>query len=178
MINVYPVPVGSFIPNPQVANILSPIIQFQNYSTNSTVYSWDFGDNNSSSLISPSHTYEDTGNYTVKLMLMSPQGCVDTISGFVRVEDIFSFYVPNAFSPNNDGVNDFFAGYGIAVKSYVMRIYNRWGELIFKTNQPEKPWDGRFKADLVQNDVYVYQFEIIDHHGDKHTYEGNVTVVH
>lgn len=177
LIDVYPVPGGQFVPNPQVANILAPIIQFQNYSTNATIYSWDFGDNDTSMIWNPTHEYADTGNYLVTLMLESPKGCRDTVTGMVRVEDNFSFYIPNTFTPNDDGINDAFRGYGIAFRSYTMNIYNRWGELIFTTDNYDRPWDGKLKSGVIQNDVYVYRFDIIDQHNEEHTFVGNVSLV-
>jgi gliding motility-associated-like protein len=178
LIDVYAQPNGDFIPNPQVANILAPVIQFQNYSSNVLSYMWDFGDSDTSTTWSPNHEYADTGTYEITLMLISPHGCVDTVRGLVRVEDNFSFYVPNAFTPNGDGVNDYFRGYGVAIRNYQMRIYNRWGELVYVTNNYEKPWDGRVNNnDVVQNDVYVYRIDLTDHHGDTHTYVGDVSVI-
>ena len=110
------------------------------------------------------------------LIVTSPDGCIDTIAGVVRVEDNFAFYIPNAFSPNGDGVNDSFRGFGVAIRAFSMSIYNRWGELIYRTNDYNQPWDGKVK-DTVQNDVYVYRIEVVDHHEEKHVYLGNVSVV-
>lgn len=176
VIVVYPEAIARFTPNPAVANILSPAIQFQNYSTNALTYSWTFGDGDTSLLRNPSHAYADTGSYEVILAVVSPDGCVDTISGIVRVEDNFAFYIPNAFTPNGDGVNDTFRGFGVAMRSYSMSIYNRWGELIYRTNDYNQAWDGKVK-DVVQNDVYVYRIEIVDNRDEKHIYLGNVSVV-
>jgi gliding motility-associated-like protein len=110
-------------------------------------------------------------------MMISPHGCVDTVRGIVRVEENFSFYVPNSFTPNGDGVNDMFRGYGVAINSYQMNIYNRWGELIYTTNNYDKPWDGAISTDDVQNDVFVYHIALVDQHGEKHTYVGDVSVI-
>ena len=176
IITVYPEAVARFTPNPSVANVLAPAFQFQNYSTNSATYSWDFGDGDSAFIRNPSHSYVDTGSYNVMLIVTSPDGCIDTIAGVVRVEDNFAFYIPNAFSPNGDGVNDSFRGFGVAIRAFSMSIYNRWGELIYRTNDYNQPWDGKVK-DTVQNDVYVYRIEVVDHHEEKHVYLGNVSVV-
>lgn len=176
-IEVYALPVGRFEPNPQVADILSPVIQFQNYSSNVATYIWNLGDSTSSTTWSPSHMYSDTGTYDITLMLVSPKGCVDTVRGIVKVEQHFSFYVPNAFTPNGDGVNDYFKGYGVAINKYLLNIYDRWGKLIYTTDDYDKPWDGRVNNNVVQNDVYVYRIALTDLHNEKHTYVGNVSVV-
>ena len=177
LIEVYALPIGRFEPNPQVADILSPVIQFQNYSSNVATYVWNLGDNTSSTIWSPNHMYSDTGSYNITLMLVSPNGCVDTVRGIVKVEQHFSFYVPNTFTPNGDGVNDYFKGYGVAINKYLLNIYNRWGELIYSTNDYDKPWDGRINNNLVQNDTYVYRIALTDLHEIKHTYVGNVSVI-
>ncbi len=170
---------ANFVPSPPVANILAPIIQFQNNSTNVLTYQWDFGD---SSLFStdwsPNHTYGKVGVYQVTLMVISPNGCVDTVRGTVEVEENFSFYIPSAFSPNGDGVNDYFRGYGVAIESYSMNIYNRWGELVFKTNNYDHPWDGKLSSGPIQTDTYVYRIVLKDLHGLEHTYVGDVSVVY
>ena len=179
LISVFADADANFIPSPAIANILAPTIQFQNYSTNVLTYQWDFGDSTFlSNDWSPDHTYGKIGTYDITLMVISADGCVDTVRGTVKVEDNFSFYIPDAFTPNGDGVNDVFRGYGIAIESYTMNIYNRWGELIFKTNNYEHPWDGRLASGPVLTDVYVYRIVLTDLHGLEHTYVGDVSVVY
>ncbi len=177
LISVYSKPAGQFISNPQIADILTPVVQFQNYSTNAIYYSWDFGDGFSSAEMNPNHTYSDIGIYNITLILISPLGCVDTVQGLVRVEDTFSFYIPNSFTPNGDGINDAFKGYGTSVKNYLMNIYNRWGKLIYSTDSYDKPWDGKVNSETVQNDVYIYRIVLFDQLDGKHTYEGDVSVI-
>jgi gliding motility-associated-like protein len=177
LIQVYALPQGQFVPNPQLANILAPVIQFQNYSTNAVYYNWSFGDGDTSGIWSPSHQYADTGNYSIILMLRSSEGCVDTITGVVRVEDNFSFYIPNTFTPNGDGINDEFRGYGVAIRKYQMNIYDRWGKLIFNTDNYDKAWDGKMKSGVIQNDTYVYRIQLVDHHNETHTYVGDISVI-
>lgn len=182
IISVFESTHGHFIPNPPVANILAPIVQFQNYSSNVLTYVWNFGDTlnpgtDTSTVWSPDHQYSQVGDYTVTLMVISPDGCVDTVRGTVKVEENFSFYIPNGFTPNDDGVNDVFRGYGVAIKNYQMNIYNRWGELIYTTTSYDKPWDGKMKSGFVQSDVYVYRIVLTDLHDEKHTYVGDVSLV-
>ena len=177
IISVYSKPVGQFATNPDFTDIVLPVFQFQNYSSNAVSSIWNFGDSDSSNVWSPSHTYSDTGSYLITLKLTSANGCTDTVKGLVRVEDSFSFYVPNSFTPNGDGVNDSFKGYGVSIKNYLMNIYNRWGELIYTTDNYERPWDGRLKSEVVQNDVFVYRIVLTDQHDHKHTYLGNVSVI-
>jgi gliding motility-associated-like protein len=67
-----------------------------------------------------------------------------------------SLYIPNTFTPNHDGLNDRFLAYGDGIMTFDMKIFNRWGELIFETSDPTWGWDGQYKGTMVENDVYVY----------------------
>ena len=113
-------------------------------------------------------------------MITSTQyGCIDTTYITVIIEPDFAFYIPNAFSPNDDGINDTFNGKGIFIKDYEMMIYDRWGNLIFYTNDINKPWDGKANqgADMAQRDVYIYVVNLTDILRKKHSYKGTVTLV-
>lgn len=176
LITVYPTPIASFIPEPGVTTIWQPVIYFDNKTLNGTQYSWTFGDSTTSELVNPSHTYTEVGAYEVVLMTATQYGCRDTVRGIVRIEYGFNFYVPTAFTPNNDGVNDNFQGYGTYIKNYEMGIYNRWGQLVYHTTDYSKPWDGKINQE-VQSDVYVYKIRVVDQNDELHNYIGKVTVV-
>ena len=106
-------------------------------------------------------------------------GCEDEVIREVIIEPDFMFYVPNSFTPNSDGRNDYFRGYGEGVKweTYEMYIYNRWGEEIFVSNSIDTPWRGWFKNMEVEAGVYVWKIRIYDQKGDQHTYRGHVTLL-
>lgn len=176
LITVYPTPVASFIPEPGVTTIWQPVVYFDNRTLYGNQYTWTFGDSTTSDQTNPSHTYTEVGAYEVVLMTSTQYGCRDTVRGIVRVEYGFNFYVPSAFTPNNDGVNDYFQGYGTYIKTYDMGIYNRWGNLVYHTNDYSKPWDGKIKNE-VQSDVYVYKIRVVDENEEIHNYIGKVTVV-
>lgn len=176
IITVYPTPVAAFTPEPGVTTIWQPVIYFDNNTTNANQYLWTFGDSSSTDVRSPSHTYKEVGAYEVVLMTSSQYGCRDTARGFVRIEYGFNFYIPSAFTPNNDGVNDFFQGVGTYIKVYDMNIYDRWGKIVYHTTDYDKPWDGKVDKE-VQADVYVYRIHVIDENNETHTYIGKVTVV-
>ena len=89
---------------------------------------------------------------------------------------MFTFYIPNSFTPNEDDVNDEFFGTGEGFTEYSMYVYDRWGELIFESNDHEYHWDGTFKGSQVQQGTYAYRFYIIDWQGHDHQYEGHVTL--
>ncbi len=179
-ITVFPSPVADFSVSPQTTAITDPIISILNASIGSDTNSWSFGDNQTVITMDPSpHTYADTGTYTIMLISNTQYGCKDTAYQTVIVEPDFLFYIPNAFSPNDDGVNDTFTGKGIFIKEFEMMIYDRWGNLIYKTETIEKPWDGKANkgTEFAQVDVYVYAIKVTDFKSVKHYYRGVVTLV-
>lgn len=103
--------------------------------------------------------------------------CSDTDSVYVTVLDVSTFYIPNAFSPNNDGLNDLFKVEGANIESINMIIYNRWGNKIFESNDKNKGWDGTEKGKKVEEGVYVYKLKITLTNGDINKFNGIVTVV-
>ncbi|MDQ3049105.1 MAG: PKD domain-containing protein, partial [Bacteroidota bacterium] len=182
-ITVYPDPVASFTTAPS-ASIINPEFDFVNTSSGGATYAWDFGDalsplNNTSTLVNPSHTYSEVGPYCVNLTATSVNGCVNSTQVCLEVDPEFTFFVPNAFSPNGDGINDTFFGKGDFILEYEMFIYDRWGNMIFFTDELSKPWDGKANhgSEIAQQDTYVYLIKVTDGKGKKHKYIGSVTIV-
>ncbi len=176
LVNVYANPVAGFTYTPGIASVLSPAFSFYNSSIDAKTYSWDFGDGSTSDKFEEWHQYEDTGTYIVRLAVVSDHGCPDTVESVLRIEANFTFYIPNAFTPNGDNDNDAFQGYGTYIKSYEMIIMNRWGEELYHTTDYDKPWDGRVDSP-VQNEVYIYKFNVSDVFDHNYTYIGSVTLI-
>jgi gliding motility-associated-like protein len=175
-VKVHANPEASFIQSAENVELYTPLIDFRNTSMGGEFYNWDFGDGQTASFYSGHHSYNDTGIYMITLITISPFGCRDTAYGKVYIDAGFSFYVPNAFTPNGDGDNDFFQGIGTFIKTYKMSIYDRWGLLIYQTDDYDKPWDGRLSSP-VQSDTYVYRINLTDFHDKEHVYIGHVTLV-
>jgi gliding motility-associated-like protein len=184
-VTVYPTPVAAFTFDPLNTTEFDPEINFYNQSLLGNTYDWNFGEiislQNTSVDVNPMHAYQGPGLYNVFLEVTSVDGCVDTVSHPVYIEPEFAIYVPNAFSPNVDGRNEFFfpQGIGIDEERYNMYIYDRWGELIFETNNLSKGWDGtaKGKAETVQQDTYIWKISAYDLKNNKHNLTGHVTVV-
>ncbi|MBL7889483.1 MAG: choice-of-anchor L domain-containing protein [Bacteroidia bacterium] len=184
MITVFANPVAGFSA-PLSTSILAPIVQFTNTSTDATIFNWNFGDPtntsspNTSTQANPSHTYGDIGTYCVTLIASNTAGCTDTTEMCVVIDPEFTFFIPNAFSPNGDGINDEFYGKGEYIKEFEMFIYDRWGNMIFFTDDINKHWDGKANngAEVAQQDVYVYVVNLKDNKSQKHKYIGTVTIV-
>jgi gliding motility-associated-like protein len=82
---------------------------------------------------------------------------VFSVSNYARVTPSAVLYIPNAFTPNGDGINETFAPKGDGIETFKMLIYNRWGELLYETEDLQKGWDGTFRGALSQQDVYIYK---------------------
>lgn len=179
-ITVFPNPIAEFTIEPQTTSIVSPVVDINNLTSGANSWDWDFGDLLTSTLQNPeSHTYPDTGTYLITLIAATQYGCYDTAYQTAVVEPETVFYVPNVFSPNGDGINDTFFGKGLFVTEYEMRIFDRWGDEIFFTNNIEIPWDGRgnYGKEVAQQDVYVYVITLKDINRKKRDYTGIVTLV-
>lgn len=182
-VTLAPGPHAGFYASPNPATVGGGPIQFINSTSGASHYEWDFGDGISSVEQYPSHLYGSVGEYIVTLYAENNFGCRDSFSLTVIINDIFTFYIPNAFSPNGDGRNDFFMPYGISVDLdyYEMRIYNRWGNLVFNTTQSNVPWDGnvngKVKREKMQ-DTYTYEIIIKDASNIIHKYRGKITLLY
>ena len=178
-ITVHPVPQALFSVDPEkLATVINPLFKFTDLSSiNVTSWDWRFGDGLTSVDQNPEYAYADTGTYRINLIVSTNFGCSDTVSYQVMVEPYFSFYIPSAFSPNGDRVNDGFFGAGDHLKEYNMKIFNRWGEMIFESNEQSFQWNGSYKGAPVEAGEYVYRFNIVDWTGNAHRYTGGVMLL-
>ncbi len=153
-ITVHPNPLANFTftPNPGQENTPTT---FTNNSTGAVRYIWRFGDGDSSTLVNPVHQFKATGVFNTCLVAINQFGCADTVCQDVSAIILPLLDVPNAFTPNGDGVNDkvFVKGFGIAKLTF--RIYNRQGLLVFQTSDQLTGWDGRYKGALQPMDAYA-----------------------
>jgi gliding motility-associated-like protein len=182
LINVFPVPEAAFVANPTVTDILSPLVNFTDQSTGATSWSWTFGDSAAASIIqNPDHSYPVPGLYPVTLIVKDSSGCVDSMVVNILVKDVTSFYVPNAFTPNGDGLNDAFGpkGFRIDLTSFDMMIFDRWGNLVYETKDFANQWNGSLNnsGKPAPEDVYVYSIEFKDDTNQRYKYVGRVTLV-
>ena len=157
-------------------------VDFENNSFNLQEFIWNFGDGVISTEFAPDHVFELPGSYQVQVFgTDSVNGCTDSQSFTVLVRPPFSVYVPNAFSPNSDNVNDFFVplGDGFDVESYSLTIFNRWGDVVFETTNPTQPWTGNVKGSnhFAADGVYFWILRIKpDESAEMLEYEGAVNL--
>lgn len=182
-ITVYPDPVAGFSAFPQPASAIEPTVYFTDQSVGASGWEWSFGDvaNSSSSLQDPIFEYPDSGCFYVQQIVTSPNMCRDTTGSFVCIQPDWSLYVPNAFTPNGDGKNDVFLPLGVGIDNvnYEMWIFDRWGNLVFYTDDINHGWDGKAKGGsaLAQVDTYVYKIKCKDVLGESHKYIGKVSLL-
>jgi len=185
-VTVYPTPIARYVINPDPGNVVEPLEYFTNQSQDYTKWYWTFGDNtpykSDSTHVSPTHFYnsETANTYYTNLIVVNQYRCSDTARVAIDIGPEFTFYIPNAFTPaNSDNVNDLFTGSGIGIASYSMWIYDRWGEMIYFSDDIAKGWNGKKtgKSNEVQQDVYVWKVKIKDVLGKNHEYIGHVTLL-
>ncbi|MEL6123470.1 MAG: gliding motility-associated C-terminal domain-containing protein [Bacteroidota bacterium] len=131
--------------------------------------------------ISPSFEFRDTGRHVVTLQATSSNGCLDTVSQVVDVIPLADVFFPNAFTPNNNGRNEVFKGVGNVnlINDYSMNIYDRWGKVVFATNDPNEGWNGRLQnsGELLPMGVYMYLASYRVPRGDMKERRGFATLV-
>lgn len=187
MITVTSPPIAAFTASNQVLNDDDMTVNFINSSQNATDYFWDFGDEfGNSTEENPSYTFEIpsdiNADYTVVLFAENGPECYDSATMIIRYEEQIIFYVPNAFTPDEDKHNPIFKPIitaGIDPYDYNLTIFNRWGETVFESNNPEVGWDGTYgDQGLVQEGVYIWKISFKELSTDKrHEHHGHVTIL-
>jgi gliding motility-associated-like protein len=184
VITVFQNPIAEFSPTPNPASVLDANVTLNNQSTSDVNYwNWHFGDGDTIAPgpSSPTHAYpnEVAGTYTATLIVHNANNCYDTISHEIIIAPEFTFFIPNAFTPNGDGTNDTFYGQGVGIAKYEIYIFDRWGNTIYYGDDITKTWDGKANhgSEMAQEDIYVWKVKLTDTLGKKHNYIGTVTIV-
>ena len=182
-----PLPQPSFTAYPTEIFVENGIgsVQCTNTSDDYPQLIWNFGDafsnvNIIQDLNEPTHDYTRSGFYTITMTAIDTFGCVDSIKARVSVKVPYFFYIPNAFTPDGDGLNERFApqGEGVDPDNYSMQIFDRSGLLIFSTRNPYDYWDGRNKyGQMCPEGVYVYKILLYNLNEEDKEYTGTVTLV-
>jgi gliding motility-associated-like protein len=197
-IEILPTPNADFeySPNPHERNKPVTFINTSTGTISTSRYAWDFGDNTTSTEKDPiPHMYTRTGTYNVCLSVENPlpggssagPACPDAVCKTIYVDIKPIIDIPTAFSPNGDGANDILYVRGAAIASLNLKIFNRWGELVFETStietDPEngslrsQGWDGKFRGKEQEMDSYVYVLNASFIDGNKYEDKGNVTLI-
>ncbi len=187
-VTVLPLPTPSFIASPTeiyVENGIGTVNCTSMLSSDVYHLVWNFGDvfsnvNVVQGVDEITHDYTHSGYYTITLSAADTFGCIDSTKVRVSVEVPYFFYIPNAFTPDGDGINETFApqGQGVDPDVYQMQIFDRSGMLIFMTRNPYDYWDGRNKyGQMCPEGVYVYVIRLRNLNLDDKEYTGTVTLI-
>jgi gliding motility-associated-like protein len=152
-------------------------VQFENASLNAWSYTWAFGDGNGSFLVNPIHTYTQPGSYEITLIATNQEGCIDSISKWIEIAPERYIYLPNSFTPDGDGLNEYFYGRFIGLMSARFYIFNRWGEEIFFSDQLNFVWDATYEGILVQDGTYTWYLIYEIEKGIYEDLSGHVNVI-
>jgi gliding motility-associated-like protein len=167
---------ASIITIPQ--NGLSPLtVGFGSNSTNATTYLWDFGNGNSANTTTVSNqTYYSPGVYMAYLTV-SNGDCIDIDSVIINVyEEGSTLYVPNAFTPNGDSINDIFLVGAINIKEFNMMIFDRWGLKMFESSDIKVGWDGTVNGKIVADGTYFHLINAKDIDNKEIRKQGTITL--
>jgi gliding motility-associated-like protein len=131
--------------------------------------------------VNPTILFSKTGKYEITLTSSSSKDCKDWMTKWIEVKNDFNVTIPNTFTPNYDGLNDIFipvfTSYGFDQRSYQLEIFDRWGSLIFTTNDYKKGWDGIYKLNPMKEEVYVYRIRFKTSDGNSIDKYGHVTLL-
>lgn len=184
---IYPSPVANFsiLPDENNVSVAMPDVEFLNTSTvlqNNTYY-WNIGNIMQSTALNASYQFSQHGFMYITLIATNEYGCTDTITKLVNVKNEYGLWVPNSFTPNGDGVNDFFRAeyspYGLDLTYYKMEIFDRWGERIFTTTDYTVGWTGNKNnnGEPMKDDAYVYKIQYKTADGIVKHKTGHVTLI-
>jgi gliding motility-associated-like protein len=157
---VEPDPIAAFTATPTQLEV-GEEVSFFNLSSGAVEYNWTFGDfTGVYNEVNPVYSYSNPGFYLVYLIAYNDFGCSDTTSQAILVNESLIYYIPNTFTPDNDQFNSNFKPImtqGIDIYGYQLLIFNRWGEILFESNDIEYGWDGTYGGNVVQDGTYIWK---------------------
>lgn len=178
IVTVHPVPQAGFNISPQTIDILNPVVNVSDLSFGGVQTNYITSDGHSFSTPDFTHSWENAGRQTITQYVINEFGCVAKTTGVVIIEG-YVLHAPNSFTPNGDGINDFWMPVTLGITSYELKIFNRWGDVIFETNDATEPWLGQAEdgKHFVPDGIYPYIIRIRDSEGLSHEFEGHIAVL-
>jgi gliding motility-associated-like protein len=152
-------------------------VTFQNLSTGAVSYQWDLGDGSSSSMVHPSNTYFTPDTFYITLIATNASGCIDSIKKPLIILEEYWVYIPNTFTPDEGRYNNTFWISTINIEKMNTAIFNRWGEIIFETNDVNFHWDGKYNGKVIQDGTYGYKVSYVTNSKIENTLYGHVTIL-
>ena len=183
LVEIEPTPDAGFTVSPgTILDIDNPNASFYNFGENADIcyYVISTGNGIADTLYNfdVSYTFPDSGNYKVEQFLLNNNGCLDSTSKTIRVDAGFKIFIPTGFSPDADGVNDYFGAFGEDIVEAEIIIFNRWGNVLYRSFDPQAGWDGRTLngEDYVSPGIYFYEFKLKDKYGVAYNKKGMLSV--
>ncbi len=167
---------------PEWAFVLE-LVEIINTSIGADSYQWIPGDGTEQFYDDSLHTgffyaYDDPGTYTICLWASNEAGCEDSVCHEINIKIESTIILPNAFSPNGDGLNDKFLVIQEGIKELILlQVFNRWGDIIYNGNELTEGWDGTYKGKDQELGTYIYFLEAINSSDEKIVLKGNVTLM-
>ena len=174
---VHPRPGSAFRWTPESPDLDNPLVRFVPLDARPEWRrSWFVQNRLIGTEVSPEYLFEDTGFYRIRLVARNVEGCSDTTEASLRVEANFRLYLPDAFTPNGDGLNDLYIPYAKGIVSMEYRIFNRWGQLLFE-GDANRGWDGTYQGKTVPEGVYVVMATVKNRFGYRVFTRGQVSLL-
>ncbi len=181
LVNVYPQPVAGFHVNPEEVEVLSSIINVTNTAIGATSVTYTFSNGINYNTPNFTHTFNTENPEVIYIMqiAVNSYGCKDTITKPIDIKPSFVIWVPNAFTPNSDGKNDGFMAKGVGINKFKMWVFDRWGHVVFETDDINQAWDGTVRGgeEPIKDDVYVWKAQVEDVFRKNHDLTGHVTLI-
>ncbi|MFW5657589.1 MAG: PKD domain-containing protein, partial [Bacteroidota bacterium] len=179
---VFILPNSFFDLAPRFVYVNDEPVNYFNLSDHGDVFEWDFGDGTTSNQFNPEHIYMEEGTYDVTLKVWTENDCFDlyVMENAVVVEPSGEVAFPNVFRPTSPIEENRYFSPGVIdnVEEYHLMIFNRWGELLFESFDPDEPWDGRYQGRTAKQDVYVWKVKGTFSNGKPFVKTGDVTLLH
>ncbi len=176
-------PYANYSFDPDSASVLDAQIRFFDLSEGNgssiNTIQWLFDDGSDTLTANPTHIFSDTGYYQVHQIVTDYNGCSDTLKQSIRIYPELTFFMPSAFTPNQDNKNNIFMPKGryFLDKTFTFQIFSKWGELIYESTDPYEGWDGTYKGSESPVGVYIWVISLRDMFNDKELYKGTVMLV-
>jgi gliding motility-associated-like protein len=174
-VGVAPVPGAAFTYLPNPSNPLN--VQFFNQSSDTNYVAWYFGDGDVSSDVNPTHSYMKPGTYSVSLAVADSLGCTDSVTVDIELRMDYYVYIPTAFTPNGDIINDRIKVEALGIEGMQWDIFNRWGLKVFSTDDVDQSWDGTYGGQPVPEGIYSYRILIYLPFGNITEQHGTFTLI-
>jgi gliding motility-associated-like protein len=183
-IEVFANPIANFSMNPNPATMLNSTVNFIDESTlfeQADTFDWDFGGISTCYLKDPTYSFSEdtTGKHIITLKVTDKNGCENSKSQILSVLGNSGFYIPTAFSPNGDDLNDVFIinGFGILDEGFSFLIFDRWGTVVFESHNKDLGWDGTFNGASLPTGTYVWRLTFLNLDRISQSETGHVNII-